>query len=127
MKVDLVLLLKWEDLHWTKAQTYPWYHNLLVHPSSIYQLCLEQLINDPSQIIFSTGSLNTKPPTLLLLLLQYLHIQFSASLNAWFQYQQKGGRGVEQSDKSLEIGRGRVKRKSPRRRRGHFYYNIKCW
>ena len=30
-----------------------------------------------------SGSLNTKPPTVLLLLLQYIQIQFSTSLNTW--------------------------------------------
>ena len=44
-----------------------------------------------SNIFFSSGSLNTKPSTLILLSLQYLQIQFYAFLNAWVQYQQGGG------------------------------------
>ena len=46
-----------------------------------------------SNIFFSSGSLNTNPPTLLLLPLQYLHIHFSAFLNAWVQCQEGGGGG----------------------------------
>ena len=41
-----------------------------------------------------SGSLNTNPPTLMLLLLQSIQIQFYASLNACVQYQQEGGRGL---------------------------------
>ena len=48
-----------------------------------------------SNTFVPSGSLNKNPPTLLLLLLQYIHIQFSASLNAWVQYQQgREGRGL---------------------------------
>ena len=76
MKVVLVMLLKCEDSLWRKAQKYLWHHNLFGHPSSLHQHRSEQLLNDPSQIIFPSGSLNTKSPTLLLLLMQSLKNQF---------------------------------------------------
>ena len=44
-----------------------------------------------SNISVPSGSLNTKPPTLMLLSLQSLQIQFYASLNACVKYQQGGG------------------------------------
>ena len=57
-----------------------------------------------SDTFLPSGYPNTKPPTLLLLLLQSLKIQFSASLDAWIQFQQGGWEGGEQSRKRLEIG-----------------------
>ena len=63
-----------------------------------------------------SGSLNTNPPTLMLPLLQSLHIHFSASFNAWVQYQHGVG-GVKQRRKRLEIWGDRMERTSPRRRR----------
>ena len=38
----------------------------------------------------------------------------------------KGGEGIEQRKKRSEIGGDRMKRKIPRRRRRHFYDNMKC-
>ena len=49
-------------------------------------------------------SLNTKPPILLLLLLQYLQIHISASLNAWVQYQQEGGVGWNRGVRCWKLG-----------------------
>ena len=37
------------------------------------------------------------------------------------------GRGIEQRSKRLEFGGDRMESKIRRRRRGHFYDNIKCW
>ena len=48
---SLVLILKWEDSHWTEDQKYIWYQNIFRHPSLIHQNQSEELINDPSQII----------------------------------------------------------------------------
>ena len=54
MEVVLFLLLKWEDSHYTKAQKYPWHHNIFGNPSSLHQHRSEQLLNNPSQLLFST-------------------------------------------------------------------------
>ena len=44
---------EWEDSYWTKAQKYPWCHNIFGHPYSLHQHQSEQLINDQPQIMLS--------------------------------------------------------------------------
>ena len=57
-----------------------------------------------SNTFVPSRSMNTNPLTILLLLLQYLHIQFSDSLNAWVQYQQGGGGRLNRGGRGWKLG-----------------------
>ena len=86
MKVVLVLLLKWEDSNWTKKGPEV---SLEPEPFWISMFTSSAFVGSSAKRSVSTNltpslSLNTNSPTLMLLLLQYLQIQFPASLNACF-------------------------------------------
>ena len=133
MKVILLLLLKWEGSHFTKAQNCPCRQNHFEHPYSLHKHWYEQLLNNLYQLLsplwfpeYKYTSTNANSAAIssypVFCLFECL---LSAFLNAWVQYQKTGGLKIwERGWKS--VGE-RVASKSPRRRRGNFYDNIKCW
>ena len=102
MKVVLVLLLEWEDLHWTKDQKYPWRHNLFGHPYSLHKHWLEQILSHPSQLILpllvswkkSTNTTSTPAAISSYPFFCLFGFLFSAFLNAYVRYQQEGAWGI---------------------------------
>ena len=78
-----------------------------------------------SNTFVPSDSLNTKPPTILLLLLQYLQIYFSVSFDAWIQYQQ-GGLVINRGVRGWKLGGGGMYSICPRIRRGQFNDKIEC-
>ena len=84
MKLVLVLLLKWEGLHWegpevSLATAIFW---TSIFPSSALLVASDK--RSVSTNFVSSCSLNTNPPTLLLLPMQSLYIQFLPFLMLFF-------------------------------------------